>query len=135
VIGVIMCLTAEPIASINAAMMDFLSNLQNSNPIILGIVIGSIAGYAGGTEPPNWRQQERPLLDKATQEMRRELTSRLRERQPYEVPKHQGVCIPDGFFHRLRGCSDITCSRGTRSRYLWPLNSTSTSSCRCPPPL
>ena len=52
----------------------------------------------GGTEPPNWRQQERPLLDKATQEMRRELTSRLRERQPYEVPRRKGVCIPDGFF-------------------------------------
>ena len=52
----------------------------------------------GGTEPNNWRQQERIMLDKATHEMRRDLTSRLRERQPYEVPKHQGVCIPDGFF-------------------------------------
>ena len=35
VIGVIMCLTAEPIASINAAMMDFLSNLQNQIPLSL----------------------------------------------------------------------------------------------------
>lgn len=52
----------------------------------------------GGTEPHNWRQQELPLLDKATQEMRRELTSRLRERQPYEVPRRKGGCIPDGFF-------------------------------------
>ena len=52
----------------------------------------------GGTEPNNWREQERSLLNKATHEMRRDLTSRLRERQPYEVPKHQGVCIPDGFF-------------------------------------
>lgn len=48
VIGVIMCLTAEPIASINAAMMDFLSNLQNSNPIILGIVIGCMSAFDMG---------------------------------------------------------------------------------------
>ena len=43
-----MCLTAEPIASINAAMMDFLSNLQNSNPIILGIVIGCMSAFDMG---------------------------------------------------------------------------------------
>ena len=48
VIGAIMCLTADPIAAINAAMMDFLSNLQNSNPIILGIVIGCMSAFDMG---------------------------------------------------------------------------------------
>ena len=48
VIGAIMCLTADPIAAINASMMDFLSNLQNSNPIILGIVIGCMSAFDMG---------------------------------------------------------------------------------------
>ena len=48
VIGAVMCLLAGPVAAVNTAMMDFLSNLQNSNPIILGIVIGCMSAFDMG---------------------------------------------------------------------------------------
>ena len=47
-VGVIMCLLAGPVAGINAFMMTFLSNLQNTNPIILGIVIGCMSAFDMG---------------------------------------------------------------------------------------
>lgn len=48
VIGAVMCLTAGPIAGINQFMMDFLSNLQNSSPILLGVVIGCMSAFDMG---------------------------------------------------------------------------------------
>ncbi|MBU2699738.1 PTS system fructose-specific IIC component [Sporomusaceae bacterium BoRhaA] len=48
VVGVVMYLLADPVATINASMMSFLSNLQNSNPIILGIVIGCMSAFDMG---------------------------------------------------------------------------------------
>lgn len=48
IIGTIMCLTAEPIADINQFMMTFLSNLQNSSPVLLGIVIGCMSAFDMG---------------------------------------------------------------------------------------
>lgn len=48
IIGTIMCLTAEPIANINQFMMTFLSNLQNSSPVLLGIVIGCMSAFDMG---------------------------------------------------------------------------------------
>lgn len=48
VIGAVMCLTAGPISSINQYMMAFLSNLQNSSPVLLGIVIGCMSAFDMG---------------------------------------------------------------------------------------
>lgn len=48
VIGTFMCLTGGPVAAINEAMMAFLADLQNSNPIILGIVIGCMCAFDMG---------------------------------------------------------------------------------------
>ena len=48
VIGIFMSLTAGPVAAINQAMMDFLAGLQNSNPLLLGIVIGCMSAFDMG---------------------------------------------------------------------------------------
>lgn len=48
IIGLIMQLTAGPVSAINVAMMDFLANLQNSSPIVLGLVIGSMCAFDFG---------------------------------------------------------------------------------------
>lgn len=48
IIGVFMVLLGGPIASINVAMMDFLQKLQNSNPFILGIVVGCMSAFDMG---------------------------------------------------------------------------------------
>ncbi len=48
IIGTIMCLMAEPVKGINESMMAFLSNLQNSSPVVLGIVIGCMCAFDMG---------------------------------------------------------------------------------------
>lgn len=48
VIGTIMALLGDPVSAVNKFMMDFLSNLQNSNPIFLGIVIGCMSAFDMG---------------------------------------------------------------------------------------
>ncbi|WP_196604080.1 PTS fructose transporter subunit IIC [Pectinatus haikarae] len=48
VIGVIMALLGGPVSAVNKFMMDFLSNLQNTNPILLGIVIGCMSAFDMG---------------------------------------------------------------------------------------
>ena len=47
-IGIFMSLTAGPVTSINEAMMNFLAGLQNSNPLLLGIVIGCMSAFDMG---------------------------------------------------------------------------------------
>ncbi len=47
-IGLVMELTAGPVAGINNAMMNFLAGLQSSNPILLGIVIGCMSAFDMG---------------------------------------------------------------------------------------
>ena len=47
-IGIFMSLTAGPVTAINEAMMNFLSGLQNSNPLLLGIVIGCMSAFDMG---------------------------------------------------------------------------------------
>lgn len=47
-IGIFMSLTAGPVTAINEAMMSFLAGLQNSNPLVLGIVIGCMSAFDMG---------------------------------------------------------------------------------------
>ena len=47
-VGTVMYLLAGPVAAINTYMMNFLANLQNSNPILLGIVIGCMSAFDMG---------------------------------------------------------------------------------------
>jgi PTS system fructose-specific IIC component len=47
-VGVIMCFLSGPVAAVNEYMMVFLSNLQNSSPILLGIVIGCMCAFDMG---------------------------------------------------------------------------------------
>lgn len=47
-VGTIMYLLAGPVAAINTYMMNFLANLQNSSPILLGIVIGCMSAFDMG---------------------------------------------------------------------------------------
>ncbi|GGK03738.1 PTS fructose transporter subunit IIC [Lentibacillus kapialis] len=44
-IGGFMTLFNVPVEALNTALMDFLSNMQSSNPIILGIVVGAMCGF------------------------------------------------------------------------------------------
>lgn len=46
--GVFMVLLGEPCSALNQAMMDFLQSLQNSNAILLGIVIGCMSAFDMG---------------------------------------------------------------------------------------
>lgn len=48
VIGVVMTLLGTPVAAVNTAMSHFLAGLQNSNPILLGIVIGCMCAFDMG---------------------------------------------------------------------------------------
>lgn len=47
-VGVVMLLLGGPCSALNNAMMNFLSGLQNSSPIILGIVIGCMSAFDMG---------------------------------------------------------------------------------------
>ena len=47
-IGSLMCLLAGPVSAINQSMMSFLADLQNSNPLLLGIVIGCMSAFDMG---------------------------------------------------------------------------------------
>ncbi|STR51980.1 PTS system protein [Klebsiella oxytoca] len=48
VIGVMMVLLGQPVAAINNAMMNWLSSLQEANPILLGIVVGAMCSFDFG---------------------------------------------------------------------------------------
>ncbi|MCC0782786.1 PTS sugar transporter subunit IIA [Clostridioides sp. ES-S-0108-01] len=48
IVGVAMLLLGGPCSALNNAMMNFLSGLQNSSPIILGIVIGCMSAFDMG---------------------------------------------------------------------------------------
>lgn len=48
VVGIVMTLLGDPVANINKNMMDFLSELQNTSPILLGIVIGCMSAFDMG---------------------------------------------------------------------------------------
>ncbi len=46
--GMIMHVLVLPVANINQAMMNFISSFQNSNPIILGVIVGCMCGFDMG---------------------------------------------------------------------------------------
>lgn len=46
--GTVMMLLGDPVAALNHAMMSCLANLQNSNPILLGVVIGCMCAFDMG---------------------------------------------------------------------------------------
>lgn len=48
VVGIVMQVTAGPVAGINKGMMDFLAGLQNSSPIVLGIAVGCMSAFDMG---------------------------------------------------------------------------------------
>lgn len=48
VIGVMMVLLGQPVAAINNGMMNWLSSLQEANPILLGIVVGAMCSFDFG---------------------------------------------------------------------------------------
>jgi PTS system fructose-specific IIC component len=48
VIGSVMILLGKPVGAINAGMMSWLGSLQNSNPILLGIVVGAMSAFDFG---------------------------------------------------------------------------------------
>ncbi|WP_194435392.1 PTS fructose transporter subunit IIC [Vibrio fluminensis] len=48
VIGVLMINLGVPIAAINNGMMEFLSGLQDANPVLLGIIIGMMCAFDFG---------------------------------------------------------------------------------------
>lgn len=48
IIGVIMSLLADPMNAINQGMMDFLASFENSNPLILGIIVGCMSAFDMG---------------------------------------------------------------------------------------
>lgn len=48
VIGTIMVLIGTPCSALNNALMDFLENLQDSSPVLLGIVIGCMSAFDMG---------------------------------------------------------------------------------------
>lgn len=48
VVGIVMQVTAGPVAAINKAMMDFLAGLQNSSPVVLGIAVGCMSAFDMG---------------------------------------------------------------------------------------
>ncbi len=43
-----MTLLVEPMTAINEGMISFLSNFQNANPILLGIIVGSMSAFDMG---------------------------------------------------------------------------------------
>ncbi|WP_125704774.1 fructose-specific PTS transporter subunit EIIC [Lacticaseibacillus daqingensis] len=46
--GTLMFLITKPMAAINTGMMDFLKGMQNSDPIILGLVVGAMCAFDFG---------------------------------------------------------------------------------------
>lgn len=46
--GVLMTFLVSPMTAINEGMMSFLSNFQNSNPIILGLIVGAMCAFDMG---------------------------------------------------------------------------------------
>lgn len=48
IVGIVMNLLGGPVSSINAAMMNFLANFENSNPFILGLIVGSMCAFDMG---------------------------------------------------------------------------------------
>lgn len=46
--GVIMTFVSQPMEAVNIAMMDFLAGFQDSNPIILGVIVGSMSAFDMG---------------------------------------------------------------------------------------
>lgn len=47
-IGVIMTLLVEPMTAINEGMKTFLGNFQDSNPIVLGLIVGAMSAFDMG---------------------------------------------------------------------------------------
>lgn len=48
IIGVVMSLLAGPMNAVNQGMMDFLASFQNSNPLILGLIVGCMSAFDMG---------------------------------------------------------------------------------------
>lgn len=48
VTGIAMTLLSAPMETVNTAMMNFLASFQDSNPIILGIIVGSMCAFDMG---------------------------------------------------------------------------------------
>lgn len=48
VVGMVMCMLADPVSAINVYMNHFLAGLQDTNPILLGIVIGAMCAFDMG---------------------------------------------------------------------------------------
>lgn len=46
--GLLMFLTAGPVATINDTMMNFLANMEGANPLLLGIIVGCMAAFDMG---------------------------------------------------------------------------------------
>lgn len=48
VIGTLMVLLGQPVATVNNAMMHWLTSLQEANPVLLGVVIGAMCSFDFG---------------------------------------------------------------------------------------
>lgn len=48
IVGIVMVLLGGPCSALNQAMMDFLAGLQNTSPIVLGIVVGCMSAFDMG---------------------------------------------------------------------------------------
>ncbi|MBD5824529.1 fructose-specific PTS transporter subunit EIIC [Lactococcus petauri] len=48
IVGIAMYLLAAPMEAINQAMMNFLAGFENSNPIVLGLIVGSMCAFDMG---------------------------------------------------------------------------------------
>ena len=48
VTGAVMVLLGNPCSALNNMMMEFLANLQNSNPLLLGVVVGCMSAFDMG---------------------------------------------------------------------------------------
>lgn len=46
--GIIMVLLSQPMEAVNTGMMNFLAGFQNSNPLILGLIVGSMCAFDMG---------------------------------------------------------------------------------------
>ena len=48
IVGIVMQVTAGPVAAINNGMMNFLAGLQTSNPVMLGLAVGCMSAFDMG---------------------------------------------------------------------------------------
>ncbi|SDQ26241.1 PTS fructose transporter subunit IIBC [Carnobacterium viridans] len=48
VTGLLMVAISQPMEAVNVGMMDFLAGFQNSNPILLGLIVGSMSAFDMG---------------------------------------------------------------------------------------